>query len=149
MARPVPPDALRRRCDLSGLDFETTASLPELEGAPGQERALEALEFGMDMEAPGYNLFVLGPTGTNHELVTQNYLASSDLVDTSIKLLDDFHDGLVMIAEGEADFMIQAAGDFLLVGNLGCIYRLEGLYVVFIQQTGQLPITTHVLPAAI
>lgn len=63
MVNPLPPAALRRRIDPSQLPFETTAELPPRRRPLGQERAVRALEFGLEMESPGYNIFVLGPPG--------------------------------------------------------------------------------------
>ncbi len=60
----VPVDDLYRRCDPEQLSFETTADVPPLDGTVGQDRALSALNFGLDIGAGGYNLFVAGPTGT-------------------------------------------------------------------------------------
>ena len=55
-------------------------------------------------------LFItLGPSGTNHEFVTQNYLNFRELKDVNIKLIDDFYSGLEMISDGRADYMVQAA----------------------------------------
>ena len=55
-------------------------------------------------------LFItLGPSGTNHEFVTQNYLNFRELKDVNIKLIDDFDLGLEMISDGRADYMVQAA----------------------------------------
>ena len=55
-------------------------------------------------------LFItLGPSGTNHEFVTQNYLSFRELKDVNIKLIDDFYSGLEMISDGRADYMVQAA----------------------------------------
>lgn len=56
-------DALFHGCDPALLDFETTADLPDLDHVMGQERALEALDFGIEMAHEGYNLYVLGSTG--------------------------------------------------------------------------------------
>lgn len=51
--------------------FGSTSELPGLtEGIIGQERAVTALEFGLSMNAPGYNLFVLGPVGTGKTTYT-------------------------------------------------------------------------------
>jgi lon-related putative ATP-dependent protease len=55
---------LRECCDPGSLRFETTADLPELEGNVGQDRAMAAIGFGLDMEMKGYNIFAAGPTGT-------------------------------------------------------------------------------------
>ncbi|WP_461395734.1 Lon protease family protein, partial [Deferrisoma sp.] len=63
MVNPLTPAALRRRIDPSQLPFETTAELPPRRRPLGQERAVRALEFGLEMESPGYNIFVLGPPG--------------------------------------------------------------------------------------
>ena len=63
-------ERIYHRCPPEKLDFETTESLEELELPFGQDRMLRALEFGAEMKAPGFNLFVLGPSGAGkHELV--------------------------------------------------------------------------------
>ena len=55
-------------------------------------------------------LFItLGPSGTNHDFVTQNYLRFKKLKDADIKLIDNFFFGLKMMADGRADYMVQAA----------------------------------------
>ncbi len=64
------PEQLIRRCDPAQLDFETTAELEPLDGSIGQDRAREAVRFGIGMRHQGYNLFVLGPSGMGrHALV--------------------------------------------------------------------------------
>ncbi|EEG76096.1 hypothetical protein [Dethiobacter alkaliphilus] len=40
------PEELRYICDPSQFEFETTESVPPLEGIIGQERAVRAMEFG-------------------------------------------------------------------------------------------------------
>ncbi len=62
--RRVPAAALYVRCDPDTLGFETTAEVAPLDGTVGQDRALNSLQFGLDIQADGYNLFVAGPTGT-------------------------------------------------------------------------------------
>ncbi len=54
---------LRRRCDTTHFAFASTADAPELEGIIGQERATRAIEFGIEMPYPGYNIFAMGPAG--------------------------------------------------------------------------------------
>ncbi len=56
---------LRWRCDLARIPFETTAQAPRREGFVGQERALRALKMGVELSAPGYNVFVCGLAGTS------------------------------------------------------------------------------------
>jgi lon-related putative ATP-dependent protease len=66
------PSELRRRCDAAQLGFATTAELEPLDGAPGQARAAQALEFGVGMRREGYNLFAMGPEGYGrHSMVRQ------------------------------------------------------------------------------
>jgi len=58
-------DRLRWRCELSRIPFETTAQAELREGFIGQERALRALKMGVELSAPGYNVFVCGLAGTS------------------------------------------------------------------------------------
>jgi hypothetical protein len=60
----LPPAKLRWRCELSRIPFETTAQAELREGFIGQERALRALKMGVELSAPGYNVFVCGLAGT-------------------------------------------------------------------------------------
>ena len=47
----MPPERLRWFCDPAELPFETTERLQPKDGAIGQERAIAALEFGLEMES--------------------------------------------------------------------------------------------------
>jgi lon-related putative ATP-dependent protease len=58
------PEQLRRRLDPAELAFETTAEVEPLRGTIGQPRALDAIEFGLEVGAAGYNLFVAGTPGS-------------------------------------------------------------------------------------
>ena len=68
------PDALRQRFSPSDFDFETTADLPADTQVVGQDRAVEALEFGMNIDGEGHNVFALGPTGTGRRELVQHLL---------------------------------------------------------------------------
>src|SRR2546427_1029112 len=61
----LPPEKLRWRCDSARIPFETTAQAEPREGVIGQERALRALKMGVELSAPGYNMFVCGLAGTS------------------------------------------------------------------------------------
>jgi lon-related putative ATP-dependent protease len=56
-------ERLYRACEPVELAINTTADLPDVDEAPGQTRALEALRFGVGMPHESYNLFVMGSTG--------------------------------------------------------------------------------------
>jgi hypothetical protein len=62
-------DNLYRRCPESELDFETTSDLGESELLVGQDRANDALRFGLEIDNDGYNLYALGPPGTGKKSV--------------------------------------------------------------------------------
>ncbi|MFB6232091.1 MAG: Lon protease family protein [Salinibacter sp.] len=74
MIDPLAPDALRQRFDPSDLDFDTTDDLPAETQVVGQDRAIEALDFGMNIDAEGYNVFALGPAGTGRRELVQHLL---------------------------------------------------------------------------
>ncbi|WP_443191038.1 Lon protease family protein [Pseudomonas indica] len=68
------PDALTRPFDPSQFAFTTTDDLEPFRGVLGQERAVEALQFGVAMPRPGYNVFVMGEPGTGRFSFVQRYL---------------------------------------------------------------------------
>lgn len=55
---------LTPRVDASRLGFSDTSVLTPLEEPLGQQRAVEALEFGLTITSPGFNIFATGPMGT-------------------------------------------------------------------------------------
>lgn len=75
MATPTPPEpleaaALIHHCDGDRLGFGDSTELPPLALPPGQERAVDALQFGTEMARDGYNLFVMGSAGVGkHHLI--------------------------------------------------------------------------------
>ena len=60
----VQPANLRWVCDISKLGFDCTDELESPTEFIGQERAVTAVQFGLGVERPGYNVFVTGLTGT-------------------------------------------------------------------------------------
>ncbi len=71
---PLAPRQLRVSTDTSDLGFRTTADLEPLSGLIGQKRALGAIRFGAEMAKPGYNLFVLGPSGFGRHTAVKTLL---------------------------------------------------------------------------
>lgn len=55
---------LRRICDPASIPFDSTADIEPLHGVIGQDTAMEALRYGLQVRAPGQNIFVRGLTGT-------------------------------------------------------------------------------------
>lgn len=87
----------------------------------------------------------LGPTGTNHDLVTRNYLAFHGLADAEVALIDDFFEGLAMIADGHADFMVQVAVHPDCAAVISKAHFDYGIHVVdcFISPSKELGILTR------
>lgn len=72
----VPVEKLRPEFDPERFSFETTADLEKLPNEMiGQDRAVRAMEFGLTVEQSGYNLFVVGPSGTGRMTYTQDSVA--------------------------------------------------------------------------
>ncbi len=65
---------LRRRVDTGRFSFASTADAPELEGIIGQDRAARAIEFGIEMPYPGYNVFASGPAGAGKTSIITRFL---------------------------------------------------------------------------
>lgn len=65
---------LRRVCDPGIFEFESTAELSVLEEIIGQDRAVRATSFGIDIESPGYHMFALGPAGTGKTTMLKDLL---------------------------------------------------------------------------
>lgn len=55
---------LEHQCNESVLVFNTTEDLEPLNEIIGQDRALESLDFGLNVKKRGYNIFVTGSSGT-------------------------------------------------------------------------------------
>jgi predicted ATP-dependent protease len=70
----VPAADLTWRCDLSYLPFTCTAEMTPLEDFIGQERAMRAIEFGLGVNRPGFNIFVTGLTGTGKTSIIKAFL---------------------------------------------------------------------------
>jgi len=72
--RALTPEELTWCCEGIRLEFETTEDLEPLTGTIGQERALKALSLGLNLYAPGYNMFVCGLSGTRKMETVQEIL---------------------------------------------------------------------------
>ncbi len=70
----VPVDNLCWRCDPSQFEFQCTKDLAPLREFIGQERAMRAVEFGLNMENNGYNIYVAGLTGTGKTSIVKSYI---------------------------------------------------------------------------
>lgn len=65
---------LYRVCDPKKFEFSSTSDLEERMSALGQERAISAVELGINIKSKGYNLFCLGPEGTGKTSLVKRVL---------------------------------------------------------------------------
>ncbi|MBL4685337.1 MAG: AAA family ATPase [Nannocystaceae bacterium] len=65
---------LRWRCQPQALGFRTTADVEAAQGIVGQMRAVEALRFGLEISAPGQNVYVRGLSGTGRLTLVRRVL---------------------------------------------------------------------------
>ena len=67
----LPPSKLRSIIDPTQFKFKNTGQVSPLDGVIGQERAVRAIEFGLNMNSPGYNVFVSGAEGTGKSTIVK------------------------------------------------------------------------------
>ncbi|MBI2868767.1 MAG: AAA family ATPase [Chloroflexi bacterium] len=70
----VPLEKLRWQCDPAVFDFDCTRDLAPLREFIGQERAIRAIQFGLNMDHDGYNIYVAGLTGTGKTSIVKTYI---------------------------------------------------------------------------
>ena len=79
--------SLKNICNPNNFKFETTDDLDSKDLIYGQDRGIKALEFGLDVEAKGYNLYLEGPSGVGKTMYTKNYVTK---IATKKKTPDDW-----------------------------------------------------------
>ena len=70
----LPAEHLYRRCDPATLPFKDTTELEHLDNYFGQDRALEALRFGLGISHEGYNIYVMGSSGMGKHEMLRDFL---------------------------------------------------------------------------
>ena len=65
---------LKSVCDPSIFKFETTDDVEPIHTGIGQDRGIRALEFGLNVDVKGYNLYLEGPSGVGKTMYSKNYL---------------------------------------------------------------------------
>jgi len=71
----LPPHELRAHFDDDLLSFDSTASLEApSDRVVGQERAIDAIKFGMGMKESGYNIFIAGPAKAGLTYTARTYI---------------------------------------------------------------------------
>ena len=65
---------LKAFCNTDSFNFETTAELDSNDKGIGQDSAIRSLEFGLNVDVRGNNLYLEGPSGVGKTMYTRNYL---------------------------------------------------------------------------
>jgi lon-related putative ATP-dependent protease len=74
MTAELTPDELRGVCSVDLFQFTNTSELDPLDEVIGQERAVQAIDFGLNMKSPGYNIFVTGIAGTGKSTIVKEII---------------------------------------------------------------------------
>lgn len=65
---------LKRICNPNIFKFEDTSELEGINTGIGQDRGIKALEFGVNVDVKGYNIYLEGPSGVGKTMYAKNYL---------------------------------------------------------------------------
>jgi lon-related putative ATP-dependent protease len=74
MVDALPIEKLRRECDPSFMQCESTKDLVPAGEIIGQERAVRALKFGLGIKNHGFNMYVAGYPGTGRKTAVKNFV---------------------------------------------------------------------------
>ena len=74
------PDKLYKKCDPGSFTFARTDTIAELPMTIGQEKALKSLDFGLNMDSQGFNIFAIGESGTG-KMSTVMYMLKKKAAD--------------------------------------------------------------------
>ena len=74
MVKELAPEQLCNVCDPATLELLPREGFPFLRSIVGQERAVEALEFGLGIRQRGFHIYVGGPPGTGKATAIRTYL---------------------------------------------------------------------------
>ncbi len=94
-ARKLTPDELTFICDPNQFEFETTDDLPDLQNIIGQDRAVRAIDFGVEIPSYGFNIYAMGASGTGKTTTVHTFLerkAPDELVPDDWVYVNNFVD---------------------------------------------------------
>jgi lon-related putative ATP-dependent protease len=95
MVKELAAEQVRLRCDPSLFHCNSTADLKPIAGIIGQDRALSALKFGLNIQKPGFNIYVSGLAGTGRTTAIKSFLdvmAAKKEIPPDWCYLHNFHD---------------------------------------------------------
>jgi len=74
MAEPLSVEKFRKRCDAKSIEVHTTNEIKPSKEIIGQDRALRALKFGLEIKEQGFNIYISGMPGTGRKTAVADYV---------------------------------------------------------------------------
>ncbi len=113
---------LSKKFSLELFDFKDTSELEPLDSIIGQKRAVEAIDFGLNMKGPEYNIFVTGLEGTGKSSIIKKLLrehARNCEISEDLCLVNNFYDAycpvVIEMPAGSAVYFSQSMTRFIEV----------------------------------
>ena len=113
---------LSKKYPLSLFDFEDTSKLEPLDSIIGQKRAVEAIDFGLNMKGPEYNIFVTGLESTGKSSIINKLVsdhAKTQETSQDLCLVNNFEDEycpvVIEMPAGSAVYFSQSMAQFIEV----------------------------------
>ncbi|WP_195948000.1 Lon protease family protein [Paraclostridium bifermentans] len=78
-------EKLKCTCDLDNIEFKSTEDIEPVRDIIGQDRAVKAIEFGLNMKQKGYNIYVAGSSGTGRNSYTNMLISKVKKNNKNIK----------------------------------------------------------------
>ena len=133
-AKELTADQLRWRCDPVSLKYETSKAVKPEDVIIGQDRAVDAIQLGLEIKRQGYNIFISGLAGTGRTTTVKHLLETtvvSEEVPPDIIYLHNFIDSdqpqAVLLPAGDGcrfkNAMERLTGD--LVQNISNLFESE------------------------
>ncbi|MFA5904032.1 MAG: ATP-binding protein [Desulfobacula sp.] len=97
----IPVENLYKQYPSDLFNFKDTSGLSPLTGIIGQKRAIEAIDFGLNMKGPGYHIFVTGVGGTGKSTIVRELLtahAMNDGTSEDLCLVNNFENEYCPVA---------------------------------------------------
>jgi len=113
---------LKKNYSANLFDFKDTSELEPLDSIIGQKRAIEAIDFGLNMKGSEYNIFVTGLEGTGKSTIVRHLLSEhAKKAETSqdLCLVNNFEDAycpvVIEMPAGSAVYFSQSMIRFIEV----------------------------------
>ena len=113
---------LTRKYPLGLFDFKDTSELDPLDSIIGQERAVEAIDFGLNIKGSEYNIFVTGLEGTGKSTIVRKLLfehAKTQETSEDLCLVNNFDDEycpvVIKMPAGSAVYFSRSMAQFIEV----------------------------------